>query len=208
MFVRVFLLSISLNKDLLKGSLIIIDWLISHSYLVSGPKSSWSKVRHFCIAARASSSSTFKHFSVLTRYLMRAPQHYLTLAEFGRCPKLSHRNEWHSLDELGIRVVLISCTWLLSIQTTQLSPSYTTKGKLCEHVVSEKFKFPLRDLNSNSHLPQLNVLPLSYDAPCLIIIKTCGGVPMFFLSLLCTPFIIWQHIQLDWLKSGHSMILE
>ena len=30
-------------------------------------------------------------------------------------------------------------------------PSYTTKGKLCEHVVSEKFKFPLRDLNSNSH---------------------------------------------------------
>ena len=55
------------------------------------------------------------------------------------------------LEELGIRVVLISCTWLLSIQTTQLFPSYTTKGKLCEHVVIENFKFPLRDLNSNSH---------------------------------------------------------
>ena len=29
-------------------------------------------------------------------------------------------------------------------------PSYTftTKGKLCEHVVTKKFKFPLRDLNS------------------------------------------------------------
>ena len=38
--------------------------LISRSYLVSGPKSSWSRVRHFCIAARAwaSSSSTLKHF--------------------------------------------------------------------------------------------------------------------------------------------------
>ncbi len=30
-------------------------------------------------------------------------------------------------------------------------PSYTTKAKLCEHVVTEKFKFPLQDLNTNSH---------------------------------------------------------
>ena len=29
---------------------------------MSGPKSSWSRVRHFRIAARASSSFTFKHF--------------------------------------------------------------------------------------------------------------------------------------------------
>ncbi len=40
----------------------LFDCLISHSYLVFGPKSSWSRVRHFCIATRASSSSTFKHF--------------------------------------------------------------------------------------------------------------------------------------------------
>ncbi len=38
------------------------NWLISHSYLVSGPTSSWSRVRYFYIAARASLSSTFKHF--------------------------------------------------------------------------------------------------------------------------------------------------
>ncbi len=98
------------------------DWLIRHSYLVSGPKSPWRRMRYFCIApgtAQALSSSTFWG---LTRYLIRAPQHYLTLAEFGRCPKFSHRNEWRSLEELGIRVVLISCTWLLIIQITQLSP--------------------------------------------------------------------------------------
>ena len=29
----------------------------------------------------------------MTRCLMGATHHYLTLAEFGRCPKLSHRNE-------------------------------------------------------------------------------------------------------------------
>ncbi len=66
------------------------DWWISHSYLVFGPKKSWSRLGHFCIAA--SSSFTFKHFLGFAPYLMRAPYHYLTLAELGRCPKLSHCN--------------------------------------------------------------------------------------------------------------------
>ena len=54
----------------------VLDWLISHSYLVFGPKWSWSRLRHFCIAARASLSSTFKHIWGLTRYFMRATHHY------------------------------------------------------------------------------------------------------------------------------------
>ena len=52
--------------------IVMNEWIISHSYLVSGPKSSWSRLKHFCIAVRASSSSTFKHLWGLTRYLMRA----------------------------------------------------------------------------------------------------------------------------------------
>ncbi len=75
---------------------VVVLWLISYGYLVFGPKSSWSMLRHFSITVRASSSSKFKHFWGLTRYLMRAPHHYLTLAEFGRCSKLSHLNEWRS----------------------------------------------------------------------------------------------------------------
>ena len=53
-------------------------------------------------------------------------------------------------------------------------PSYTTKGKLCECIAIEKFEFPLQDLNSNSQFspPQLNVLPLSYDAPYYYYCKT------------------------------------
>ena len=58
----------------------LIDWFISHSYLEFGPKSSWSRLRHYCIAAWASSSSTFMHFFWgLTNYLIRAPRHCLTL---------------------------------------------------------------------------------------------------------------------------------
>ena len=47
---------------------------------------------------------------------MRAPRYYLTLAgfEYGRCPRLSHRNEWHSPKRsLGLREVMVLYTWLL-----------------------------------------------------------------------------------------------
>ncbi len=51
-------------------------------------------MRHFCIAVRDSSSSTFKHFWGSICYLLRALHQYLTLAEFGKSLKLSHLNEW------------------------------------------------------------------------------------------------------------------
>ena len=57
----------------------------------------------------------------LTRCCLKgATRYYLTLAEYDRCPKLSHRNELGSLRRgAWDRVVLILCTCLLSIQATQ-----------------------------------------------------------------------------------------
>ncbi len=48
------------------------------------------------IADKTSLSFTFKLFLGLARYIIRA-DYYLTLSEFGMCPKLSHRNESDSL---------------------------------------------------------------------------------------------------------------
>ena len=57
---------------------------------------------------------------------MKAPHHNLTLAEFGRCPKLSNRNEAYWVSKLPNNL-----------------PSYTTKGKLCECYATEKFEILL-----------------------------------------------------------------
>ncbi len=35
----------------------------------------------------------------MTRCPMGVPLYYLTITENGRCPNLSHSNEWHALDE-------------------------------------------------------------------------------------------------------------
>ncbi len=40
----------------------VIEWKAKALFSISGPKSTWSKLRHFCIATPDSSSSTFKHF--------------------------------------------------------------------------------------------------------------------------------------------------
>ena len=75
-------------------------WLISHSFLVSGPRSSWSMWRHFCIVTRASSNTEWLDPLSHGSYSILHPP---------------HRNEWHIVEEFGIRVDL---TCLLGIQTT------------------------------------------------------------------------------------------
>ncbi len=132
-------------------------FLLSHDYLVFGRKSSCSRLWYFCVAARASSSLALKHFWGLTCYLMKAPHHYLTLAKFGRCPKLSHRNEWRSL----YRSLDYGCTDTMYVsKLLNKLPSYTTRGKLRECIAIEKFESTYRTSN------RLSVLPLSHDAPC------------------------------------------
>ncbi len=62
-------------------------------------------------------------------------------------------------------VVLISCTWLLSIQTTQLSPFL--------HIHNQgEIVWTCCDWEILVSPPQLNVLPLSYDAPYYYYCKT------------------------------------
>ena len=72
----------------------------------------------------------------LTHNLMGATLYYLTLAEYDRCPKLSHhydgprRKAWNK-----------SCTIFMyeTIKYLLNHPSYTTKGKLRDCIASEKF---------------------------------------------------------------------
>ena len=74
--------------------------------------------RDTCIGTRASSSSTFKH--IMTWHGVSSK---LNLAGYGRCPKLSHRNEWYSplrsldLYWYNVRDYLVS-------NTTQISPLF------------------------------------------------------------------------------------
>ena len=70
-----------------------------------------------------------------------------------------------SVEELGIRVVLISCTWLLSIQTTQLSPFLHNQGEIVWTCCDWEIQVSSTGFELEFSPPQLNVLPLSYDAP-------------------------------------------
>ena len=73
-----------------------------------------------------------------------------------------------SVDELGIRVVLILCTRLLSIQTTQQSPFLHNQGKFVWMFCDCEIRVSTSGLKLEFSPPQLNALPLSYDAPWLI----------------------------------------
>ncbi len=70
-----------------------------------------------------------------------------------------------SAEELGIRVVLISCTWLLSIQTTQLSPFLHNQGEIVWTCWVWEIQVSTSGFELEFSPPQLNALPLSYDAP-------------------------------------------
>ena len=102
------------------------DWLISHSFLGFGPKSSWSSLRHFCITTKGQlKPHVLAHYD-LTRYLIRDLHCYLMVTEYGRCSKLSHRNE--CTEELGIRV-MIHDYWLSKL-TRFCSSHFSTPNVL------------------------------------------------------------------------------
>ena len=71
----------------------------------------------------------FQEHYDLTRFLMGDTLYYLILAKYGRCPTLSHQNKWCSLQR----------SYTVSKLLNNL-PSYTTKGKLREWIVTENFK--------------------------------------------------------------------
>ena len=76
-----------------------------------------------------------------------------------------------SAEELGIRVVLISCTWLLSIQTTQFSPFLHNQGEIVWTCCVWEIQVSTSGFELEFSPPQLNALPLSYDANCPMIFK-------------------------------------
>ena len=63
-------------------------WFCIHSFLVFGPLSS-----HGVGLLYASNRASVKY---LTRWFKGPTLYYLTLAEYGRCTKLSQCNEWRS----------------------------------------------------------------------------------------------------------------
>ncbi len=69
---------------------------------------------------------------------MKASLHYLTLAEFGRCPKLSHLMN----DTLCRRAWDKNCT-----DSMYMTIEYTTKGKLCEHGAIKNFNIHFERIN-------------------------------------------------------------
>ena len=75
----------------------------------------------------------------LARHLMRATHYYLLLAEYGRCSKLSHRNEWcspqrNAWDKCSTDIFYVT---ILS-KLTQQFLSYTTRvfSWVIEHEIS------------------------------------------------------------------------
>ncbi len=70
-----------------------------------------------------------------------------------------------SAEELGIRAVLILCTWPLSIQTTQQSPFLHNQGEIVWMYCLWEIRVSTAGLELEFSPPQLNALPLSYDAP-------------------------------------------
>ena len=72
-----------------------------------------------------------------------------------------------SVKELGIRVVLISCTGLLSIQTIQLCPFLHNHGEIVWTCCDWEIQVSTSGFELEFSPPQLNALPLSYDAPIM-----------------------------------------
>ncbi len=68
------------------------------------------------------------------------------------------------LQRKGVGVITL-LIFAYGIRTTNNLSSYTTNGKLCKCIATEKFEFSHQDLNSNSHQRNSNALPSSYHAP-------------------------------------------
>ncbi len=111
----------------------------SQSFLVFRPKS-WSRTKHFCIAARSSSSSTFKYIKTWNTVSWELL--------FITSPSLSHRNEWRSPQrkERGCAHIMY-----LTIKYPNYPIISLPTQPIYEYIATEKFEFPLWDLNSNSH---------------------------------------------------------
>ncbi len=77
-----------------KVSDIYRDWLISNSYFVFGPKSSRSRLRHFCIVARAS-SSTFLGLDPLLSH--KSSSSLPNPRRVWQVSQIKSLNEWRSL---------------------------------------------------------------------------------------------------------------
>ena len=69
------------------------------------------------------------------------------------------------MKEHGIRAALILCTWLLGIQTTQLSPFLHNQGEIVWTCCVWEIQVSISGFELEFSPPQLNALPLSYDAP-------------------------------------------
>ncbi len=65
------------------------------------------------------------------------------------------------VEELGIRVVLISCTWLLSIQTTQLSPFLHNQGEIMWKCCDWEIQVSTSGFELKFLPPQLKIITLS-----------------------------------------------